>query len=131
MKYLVIFVFIVFLSGCANSPFTISMKSPEQLKSVPDIQLCDAYASFKNDKLKNELISRAFLTDKEWLYIEKQGVFIGMSKKALFAARPNIYLKGFSNIGNYGMCDIYSEFATTAQIYIYVKQDKVVGYQIY
>jgi hypothetical protein len=124
-------ILILFLAGCAGSPLAISMKTPEQLKSVPDYQLCDAYASVKSEKIKTELLSRNLFTDKEWQAIEKHSIFVGMSKLALFATRPNLYLNGISEIGNYGMCEIYSEFATTVGVYIYVRGDKVVGYQLY
>lgn len=131
MKYLITLFFIIFTVGCTGSPIAISLKSPEQLKSVPDEQLCDAYASFKSEKLKNELLNRNLFTEKEWRAIEKHSIFVGMSKLALFATRPNLYLNGVSEIGNYGMCEIYSEFATTVGVYIYVRENKVVGYQLY
>jgi len=131
MKHFITLILIIFFAGCAGSPMAISMKSPEQLKEVPDEQLCDAYASCKVEKIRSELLSRNLFTDKEWQAIENSDIFVGMSKKALFAARPNLYLNGVSDISKHGMCEVYSEFATTARIYIYVRDEKVAGYQIF
>ena len=119
------------IAGCAGSPLAISMKSPEELKTIPDEQLCDAYASYKSQKIRNEFEHRELFTDQEWRAIEKNDIFTGMSKKALIASRPNLYLTGISNIAQYGMVEIYSEFATTVSVYIYVQNDKVVGYQMF
>lgn len=131
MKSKIILFIFIFLSGCAGSPMAISMKSTEQLKEVSNEQLCYAYASFKNEKLKNELQRRNLFTEEEWESIEIHNVFVGMSKLALIAARSNLYLTGISKIGDYGMCEIYSETATYLNIYIYVRNEKVVGYQLY
>lgn len=91
MKTLLLTILILFIGGCAGSPMAISLKSPEQLKAVPDEQLCDAYASVKSEKLKAELLARNMFTDKEWLAIERHDIYIGMSRLALFASRPNGY----------------------------------------
>ncbi|UCE36664.1 MAG: hypothetical protein JSW00_14270 [Thermoplasmata archaeon] len=36
MKNLIYLLSLFFIAGCAGSPMAISMKSPEQLKAVPD-----------------------------------------------------------------------------------------------
>jgi len=131
MKRISIVIWLMLIVGCAGSPLSISMKSPEELKTIPDEQLCDAYASYKSQKIRNELETRELFTDQEWRAIEKNDIFTGMSKKALIASRPNLYLTGISNIAQYGMVEIYSEFATTVSVYIYVQNDKVVGYQMF
>ena len=48
-----ILTWLLLIAGCAGSPLAISMKSPEELKTIPDEQLCDAYASYKSQKIRN------------------------------------------------------------------------------
>jgi len=130
MKILLILI-LMLITGCAGSPIAISMKSPEELKIVPDGQLCAAYAYSKSKKVKAELMDRNLFDDREWRAIRENDVFVGMSKNAMLAARPNLYLTGISNIGDYGMVEIYKELATTVDAYIYVRNDKVAGYQMW
>ena len=131
MKYMITLIFIVFFFGCAGSPMAISMKSPEQLKSIPDEQLCSAYASYKNKNITNEIYNRELFTEKEWQAIGYKSVFVGMSKNAMLAARPNIYLTGISKVGDYGMCEIYTQLASQVNVYIYVRNEKVIGYNLW
>ena len=121
----------LFCVGCAESPMATLMMSPEELTSASDEQICDAYASFKADKLRAELRKRDLFTEKEWHAIEENDFYVGMSKKALIASRPNLYLTGISSIRDYGMCEIYGEFGTSVNLYIYVQQGKVVAVQMY
>ena len=141
MKRLSILTWLILIAGCAGSPIAISMKSPEELKIVPDEQLCAAYGSiYKNKKLKNELESRNLFTKKEWQAIEDHDVFVGMSKNAFFAARSNnLYLTDVSNMGDLGMCEVYKEVTpgllfilnTHTKATIYVRDNQVVGYQTF
>lgn len=130
MKKLLILMF-MFIAGCAGSPWAISLMPKEELRKVPDGQLCAAYAYSKSKKLKAELVDRNLFDDREWRAIQNSDVFVGMSKNAMLAARPNLYLTGVSKIGDYGMVEIYKEMATIVDVYIYVRNDKVVGYQMW
>lgn len=116
---------LLFFVGCAGSPMAISIKSPEELKTVPDEQLCSAYA-----KLKTELIARDLFTDKEWQAIEQGSVYVGMSKNAMLAAIPRIYLTNTSNLGDYGKYEEYSEPLSFEALRIYLLEGKVVSYKI-
>lgn len=130
MKKLLILMF-MFIAGCAGSPWAISLMPKEELRKVPDGQLCAAYAYSKSKKLKAELVDRNLFDDREWRAIQNSDVFVGMSKNAMLAARPNLYLTGVSKIGDYGMVEIYKEMATIVDVYIYVRNDKVAGYQMW
>ncbi len=131
MKKLLILIWLILIAGCAGSPLAISLKSAKELKAVPDMQLCAAYAYSKSKKIKAELLDRNLFDDREWRAIQQNDVFVGMSKKAMLAARPNLYLTGVSKIGDYGMVEIYKEMATTVEAYIYVRNEKVAGYQMW
>ena len=131
MKKLLILIGIILIAGCAGSPIAISMKSPEELKIVSDGQLCAAYAYSKSKKVKAELMDRDLFTYQEWQAIEQKSVFVGMSKNAMLAARPNLYLTGVSKIGDYGIVEIYKEMGTSVDAYIYVRDEQVAGYQMW
>ena len=124
-------VIVMIIVGCAGSPLAVSMKSSEELKMVPSRQLCAAYAYSKSRKVKAELVARDLFDEREWRAIQAGDVFVGMSKNAMLAARPNLYLTGVSKIGDYGMVEIYKETATTVDAYIYVRNEKVAGYQMW
>ena len=121
----------IIIAGCAGSPLAISLKSEAELKTVPDMQLCAAYAYSKSKTVRAELVGRNLFNDKEWKAIEKGDVFVGMSKNAMLAARPNLYLTGISQIGDYGIVEIYKEMATTVDAYIYVRDEQVAGFQMW
>ena len=124
-------VVVMIIVGCAGSPLAISLMSAGDLKNVSDQQLCAAYAYSKSKTVRAELAGRNLFNDKEWKAIEKGDVFVGMSKNAMLAARPNLTLTGISKIGDYGMVEIYKEMATSVDAYIYVRNEQVAGYQMW
>ena len=124
-------VVVIIIVGCAGSPLAISLMSAGDLKNVNDQQLCAAYAYSKSKTVKAELLDRNLFDDREWEAIQGGNVFVGMSKNAMLAARPNLYLTGISQIGDYGMVEIYKEMATSVDAYIYVRNEQVAGYQMW
>ena len=124
-------VVVMIIIGCAGSPLAISLMSAGDLKNVSDQQLCAAYAYSKSKTVRAELAGRNLFNDKEWKAIEKGDVFVGMSKNAMLAARPNLTLTGISKIGDYGMVEIYKEMATSVDAYIYVRNEQVAGFQMW
>lgn len=131
MKKLSLLIWIMLIAGCAGSPLAISIKSASELKTVSNPQLCAAYAYSKSKKVKAELLDRNLFDEREWRAIEDSDVFVGMSKNAMLAARANLCMTGVSKIGDYGMVEIYKEMATTVDAYIYVRNEKVAGYQMW
>jgi len=131
MKRLSSLLFIILIAGCAGSPMAITMMPKKELCKVPDNQLCAAYAWSRTKTIKNEIIDRHLFTENEWRAVKKKDVYIGMSKNAMLAARPNLCLTGISKIGEYGMVEIYKEMMTIADAYIYVRDEKVAGYQMW
>jgi len=121
----------IIIVGCAGSPLAISLMSAGDLKNVSNPQLCAAYAYSKSKTVKAELVDRNLFNDKEWRAIQGGDVFVGMSKNAMLASRPNLCLTGISKIGDYGMVEIYKEMATSVDAYIYVRDEQVAGYQIW
>jgi len=127
----IVFAGFIGFSGCAGSPLAISLKSAKELKQVPSGQLYAAYAWGRSKTVRKEIEARGLFSGREWQAIEGRDVFVGMSKNAMLAARPNLYLTGVSRIGRYGLVEIYKEMATIVDAYIYVRDEKVIGFQMW
>lgn len=120
---IVIVMFAIFLTACANSPARLAMMSDEQLYNISGAALCNAYASSgqKSEKLRRALKERDIelrdmharnipdpatgkkprpaFTEEEWHAIDKAQVFIGMSETAMICSwgEPNIFAGGTIN----------------------------------
>jgi hypothetical protein len=75
--------FLLSICSCAGTPARISIMSPTELKTQDTGTLCYSYARTRQQKIKDEILSRKEIKDAEWEAIEKQRAFIGMSELAL------------------------------------------------
>jgi len=72
--------------GCAGSPLRIALMSPEELKNVTSIDLCDAYHQDHSQKVKAELIERGVIPEDDWSHIDKEEIAVGMTDVSLICS---------------------------------------------
>jgi hypothetical protein len=105
LKYFIVSFFLIFIIGCSNF--------------IP-----------KNQDFENQSVNDYSFTKKEKKAIKAKKVFIGMSKNALFATCKNLYYNGIFNIDDHNIYEIFSKPIKTLTIYIYLENDKVIGYAV-
>ena len=115
-KLLILSISLIIFLGCAGSPARIGMMSTEELQSVTDSDLCNAYAVIRADKVKAELKRRNVISANEWALIEQKKICIGMSELGLICSwgYPGIYGSVNTMVSRYGvnkqwvfrLCDI-------------------------
>ncbi|MDD5584928.1 MAG: hypothetical protein PHV55_07735 [Candidatus Omnitrophica bacterium] len=74
------------LTGCAGSPVRLSFMSPSQLQGQNTITLCNAYATTKSKKIRDEIYRRREIKESEWEAIDSGSIFIGMSELGLICS---------------------------------------------
>jgi hypothetical protein len=90
---------------------------------------CSNFIS-KNQDFEKQPVNDYSFTKKEIKAIKAKKVFIGMSKNALFATCKNLYYNGIFNIDDHNIYEIFSKPIKTLTIYIYLENDKVIGYAV-
>lgn len=74
------------LAGCAGSPASVSMASPDELSSFSEKSLCNAYDFDGSEKARSELERRGVIPGHEWGLIEADKISIGMSELGLICS---------------------------------------------
>ena len=70
------------MTGCAGSPVSLGMKSPDELKFVHSHDLCHAYGLTRSEKIRAELEARGASANREWAAIDQGKAGVGMSDLA-------------------------------------------------
>ena len=113
------------LTGCA-SPMGISMSSPEQLHQAYFYDLCDSWLVMKDPRVLDELRSRHLYTAEEMGQITNHTISVGMSASAARCSWGGSYDE---NVSNFGGGPLYQRAYRDSNAYVYVRDDKVTGYQ--
>ena len=133
LRKLSIMSLIIFLGGCAGSPASIGMKSPEELRAENSYNLCNAYAFSKSEKAKAELKRRNAIPDDEWPVIEQKKIRMGMSELGLVCSWGNPSLYGTINksVTRYGERKqwVYRSCSSCKGQYVYTENGKVTSLQ--
>jgi len=132
-RTILMLIVIVFLSGCAGSPFQLSRMDREQLSTVTDEQLIRAIDNkvYRTDLMFEEAKSRELFTDEEIRLIKEQKIGIGMSEKALVTSWGNP-TKINRSVRRYGVHKqyVYGSYSRYSRpTYVYVENGKVTGWQ--
>jgi hypothetical protein len=131
MKRTFALVIVATLTGCAGSPASIGMKSPEALKAESATALCNAYAFSKSQKARAELERRGALSPEEWQLAEEEKIKAGMSELALVCSwgMPrdiNETVTATTSFKEY----VYRENQGAKGQYVYVRNGQVTSWQL-
>lgn len=151
-SYATVLLSLVFLSGCAGSPFALVNSTPEELDQAHILNLCNAYSFSRHPNLEAALQRRNEMmidiqeagapkdiaieifppfTDREWEAIENRQIFIGMTGIALACSwgTPNIFSGGRINQtnfrGNTSTQLVYTDAFGNVTKYVYLEDGKV------
>lgn len=131
MKRILLLLIPLLLISCAGSPMHISIMSEEKLKTVPTLQLCNAYGANHQVKVRAELESRNVLNPQEWNLIDAKRIRIGMSRCALYCSwgpclteNRSVSSSGVFIQHVYGL---YSQYSRPT--YVYTVNDKITSWQ--
>ena len=113
------------LAGC-KSPMGIAMSSPEQLHQAYFYDLCDSWLIMKEPRVLDELRNRNLYTAKEMEQIRSHTISVGMAESA---ARCSWGKPAYENVSNFGGGQLVQWVYRDAGSYVYIKDEKVSGYQ--
>jgi hypothetical protein len=82
----------VMLAGCATSPIALSRATPDQLKPIATIKLCDAYIANNQAKLLDEIRARNEFSAEDLAAISTHSLRVGMTEKAARCSRGDTYI---------------------------------------
>lgn len=125
-RVVIISIVVLMMVGCANSPFQLSMMSPEELQQVETSILCKHYGHDKGSvKTRAELVRRNIFTEKEWELIDNSRVQIGMSELALLGSWGSAR-KVNKSVGSWGVNKQWIYYKRN----VYTKNGKVTSWQV-
>jgi hypothetical protein len=102
------------------------MSSPERLHQAYFYDLCDSWLVMKAPGVLEELRSRGIYTAAEMEQIRQNTISVGMSASAARCSWGGSY---HENVSNFGGDTLYQRVYRDSNAYVYVKDDKVTGYQ--
>ena len=113
--------------GCQGSPMEACLASKEKLQAMSDEQLCNGYAFCKSKSIKEALEDRGTFTDEEWLMIDRGALYVGMTRKAVFATVKNVMFNGMTTT-DHGTIEQWKTGSKYASLYIHLKNGKVISW---
>jgi len=130
LRFLFSSVFLLSICSCAGSPARISIMSLSELKKQDTATLCYTYARTRQQKIKDEILSRKEIKDGEWEAIDKKRAFIGMSELALVCSiGSNCDVN--ESVGKWGTHKqyVFRNCDTCKAMYVYVQNGTVTSFQ--
>jgi len=104
----------------------ISMSSPERLHLAYFYDLCDSWLVMRDARVLEELRSRHLYTPEEMAQITNHTISVGMSASAARCSWGGSY---YENVSNFGSGSLYQRVYRDTNAYVYIRDDKVTGYQ--
>ena len=94
---------------------------------MSDEQLCTGYSCCKANNIKEVLKDREIFTDEEWVMIDSGALYVGMTRKAVFATVKNVMFNGMTTTDR-GTIEQWKTGSRSASLYIYLKNGKVISW---
>ncbi len=130
MQSIIFLLLTVIVFGCANSPVRTSLMSPSRLAFEPTENLCGAYQIARQQKIKNEIVKRKEIPEKDWEIIDRASVKIGMSELSLICSMGTPYAVN-RTVGSWGVKKqfIFRPCCHDEVYYVYTENGYVTGFQ--